>query len=786
MEGHDPFPIMTYLHQLILISMIWYGLATAQTTAPTDPQSCPSGCHCDFQTRVVNCQQGSFTSIPNTFPSYTATLILRGNIFRTLLEDSFIGLSNLVSLDLTSCEIGTINPRAFNGLDNLHILNLQLNHLSTLPPGAFAGLTKLRELNLERNKLQILPGGVLSDTQVLKVLDVNDNRITQIHDDAFSDSSVLSALHLAYNQLVSIPEMALKNLTNLKNLALSGNPIPTIPSRTFISLTSLNLLYLDNMQLGSLESTLEVDSFAGLQSVTTIDLSNNQFRTLDPLAFQSLTSLDTLILTGNSWDCECPLSPFVQWLKQSGISYYSTSWFCIYPSDLSGTVVYALEPRDFACEPIITDPPIDTVVEYRQRVIFQCGAKGDPTPEIKWYGPDGTRILATSNEENVYTTLDGIVLVIRSAEEEHVGLYNCTASNVRGSDSVVFQVVVNGIPEPEVSTVSGSTVSDNSSTPVVEPTDTTCASFTLSIVMASVNESSIEVSWIPFNGDREITGYIVQSHIFGEQQTNSYYVNWTASSFELTNLLSNTGYTVCAAFLLDNCPLVIPRAQCTEVTTAGVNPATAALQGRHRNEIVGTALACILGTLLLMATIFFILWRYRKPKDYHHYDFKGNKDTAAFAGIPEDNGFTVSDVIASGSVSSNKYEAQNGAYVNGGMDISTGNSNEYSNEPVGGSVIYENSVIQHSADIHSDVEPPADYTSDVTTASMKSANSVGSDDGLREGREPKDKPSKVKKSRTSLTSDESLESDEAIEMTNLGAPPHSNGDLNIENEVSVI
>nr|XP_054752308.1 leucine-rich repeat-containing protein 4C-like isoform X1 [Lytechinus pictus] len=783
MGGQDRSSITTYLHQVLFISVVCYSVVFAQTPPPTEPPSCPSGCQCNFQTRVVDCQRGGFTSIPTTFPSYTRTLLLSGNILRNILEDSFVGLSNLVSLDLSSCEIRTISPRAFNGLDNLHTLNLQLNHMDTLPSGAFAGLTNLRELYLQRNQLQILPGDMFNDTIFLSELDIGNNRITQIHANAFSDLSVLWVLNLAYNQLDSIPEMALKNLTNLKHLALSGNPISTIPPMTFSSLTYLNILYLDSLQLES----LEFDSFFGLQSVTNIDLSYNQLQTLDPSTFQLLTALKTLLLAGNSWNCECSLLPLVQWLKQSTINYYSPLWYCTNPNELRGMVVYGLEQHDFACEPTITNPPIDTTVGYRNRVFFQCVARGDPTPEIQWYQPDGTRITATSNEENMYTAVNGIVLVIQFADKEHVGSFNCTATNVHGSDSVKFQVDVTGLPEPEVTTIPGSTASDGSST-TVEASISTCLSYTLSIMVESVDETSIAVSWVPFTGEREITGYVVQSHLFGDEQTNSYFVNKTEDNYELTNLISNTGYTVCASFLIDHCPLVVPRRQCREVTTAGVNPTIAAMQRRHRQEIIGTVLACILGTLLLMATIFFVLWRYRKPKTYNQYDFKGNKDTAAFAGIPED-----AEGFASGSVTPNKYEVQNGAYINGGLDMSMGTSNDYSKEPIGARMSNDNTVIQHSVDVHSDVEPTAGYhsdniasyenvTTDATTVSLKSTNSVVSDDGSRDTREPKDKASKVKKSQASLSSDEGVEKDGEIEMTDLRDAPHSNGDINMANE----
>ena len=67
---------------------------------------------------------------------YLMRLSLKGNLgIREVSGDSFAGLKDLTSLDLSECGIETIRQDAFTNLENLAYLRLESNTLKTLSPG---------------------------------------------------------------------------------------------------------------------------------------------------------------------------------------------------------------------------------------------------------------------------------------------------------------------------------------------------------------------------------------------------------------------------------------------------------------------------------------------------------------------------------------------------------------------------------------------------------------------------------------------------------------------------
>ena len=89
-------------------------------------------------------------------------------------------------------------------------------------------------------------------------------------------------------------------LGTLTNLDLSNNPLTTIPENIFsllIALTDLNLS--DDLSQRAL--TLEANAFASIGTLTNLDLSGNNLRNgLNTLSFSGLGGLETLDLSGNN------------------------------------------------------------------------------------------------------------------------------------------------------------------------------------------------------------------------------------------------------------------------------------------------------------------------------------------------------------------------------------------------------------------------------------------------------------------------------------------------------
>ena len=79
------------------------------------------------------------TRIPTTAIvgcKYLMRLSLKGNVgIREVSGESFSGIKDLNSLDLSECGIQNITSGAFSHLDKLRFLKLESNSLITLSPG---------------------------------------------------------------------------------------------------------------------------------------------------------------------------------------------------------------------------------------------------------------------------------------------------------------------------------------------------------------------------------------------------------------------------------------------------------------------------------------------------------------------------------------------------------------------------------------------------------------------------------------------------------------------------
>ncbi len=73
---------------------------------------------------ITDCSNLHLTSIPTLIPSNTTRLLLSGNEFETIFNNSFKNLHALIFLDLNNCKTSRLEKFAFVGLHNLRVLLL--------------------------------------------------------------------------------------------------------------------------------------------------------------------------------------------------------------------------------------------------------------------------------------------------------------------------------------------------------------------------------------------------------------------------------------------------------------------------------------------------------------------------------------------------------------------------------------------------------------------------------------------------------------------------------------
>ncbi|RZF39867.1 hypothetical protein LSTR_LSTR014166 [Laodelphax striatellus] len=282
---------------------------------------CPARCQCRDDTLQTVCADTGLEFVPIQLNPDLRHIDLHanriGNVDYTLRI-----YQHLHTLDMSHNKISYLGKHNFELQEHLIFLNLSHNLVSTVKKGAFKGLHSLRVLDFSYNELQELEQGSLHDTKQLEVLDLSHNKITAFHDDTlFKNLEKLRVLSLDSNQILDVPGAVFKNLPspsleildlsdnlienldeyafppvvfrNVKVINLSENVISDIHSSCFNPLHALTSLDLGYNNLTSVPT----QQLAKLNFLHELDMSGNAFRTLQPVAFQSLFQMKVLRLS---------------------------------------------------------------------------------------------------------------------------------------------------------------------------------------------------------------------------------------------------------------------------------------------------------------------------------------------------------------------------------------------------------------------------------------------------------------------------------------------------------
>ena len=218
-------------------------------------------------------------------------LDLSGNKIKKLVNGTFNGLVNVKRLDIHLNDIGQIGSGAFANLMCLEYLNLDSNSIQTLKNVQF-GL-KLLELSLRFNKLSDL-SEIYS--QGLNSLIISNNRIQTVN--FIVHLSNLEYLDLSQNGLIKIEKNSFSHVDKLRYLNLSGNKLDLDGEFLGYSQTCLESLDLSFNDIKYIESANL--TFQYLSSLKALNMSNNQIKSLDSNALESLSQLSDLNLAWNN------------------------------------------------------------------------------------------------------------------------------------------------------------------------------------------------------------------------------------------------------------------------------------------------------------------------------------------------------------------------------------------------------------------------------------------------------------------------------------------------------
>lgn len=222
------------------------------------------------------------------------TLDVGDNQIVNLLNDSFIGLSNLYGLRLAGNKIEKFNSAVFAPIPDLQALNLANNQLSSLDQGSFNSITKLRMLRLDQNQLEDINGILAGQTELrwlnvssnrlqwfdyafipknLEWLDLHDNHIEELQNYyKLGEGFSLRTLEASFNKIKKLDPLSL--LPSLQFVLLKRNRISVIAPATFRSKTGLKRVDLTSNRIRTLPlSALAIDMPANKQGNKSLILS---------------------------------------------------------------------------------------------------------------------------------------------------------------------------------------------------------------------------------------------------------------------------------------------------------------------------------------------------------------------------------------------------------------------------------------------------------------------------------------------------------------------------------
>ncbi|KAI8480652.1 hypothetical protein Bbelb_416010 [Branchiostoma belcheri] len=266
----------------------------------------------------------------------------------------------------------------------------------------------------------------------LEVLQLQGNDITDIQAGTFNRTSQLTFLRLSYNKLTNLRSDMFTGLGNLEYPYLDYNDISDIQAGTFNLTQNVGDLRLsDNTKL-----TFPFEDLSNIQTISRLTLHNNQITTLPSVAHDVLSSISTVNIDNNPWQCDCRMVDFK--LKMTEPRSFDKQITCSRPEHLNGQNLIEVNPED-----LMTDcqkPNITRFERIENYLLIQgetlrlvCEASGIPAPDITVRLPSGLEFNATVLSAGRVTVWENGTIIVADVTAADSGRYVCIATNSAGS-----------------------------------------------------------------------------------------------------------------------------------------------------------------------------------------------------------------------------------------------------------------------------------------------------------------------------------------------------------------
>lgn len=216
----------------------------------------------------------------------------------SVVEGAFLISPTLQYLDVSSCNLSSINPNFFDNMTALNTVDISNNPLGILESGMFDALTSLETLKLNDCKLKTISENAFLTAVNLKNLELAGNYLTDANWPEILGKMIrLEYLNLRKSGLTSLSEDTFTNCTNLVTLILADNELRDLDVAATLG-NSVNYLELLDLANCKIQGPISGEAFANATRLKTLYLSGNPLFAPDlQEALEPLPKLEKLFLS---------------------------------------------------------------------------------------------------------------------------------------------------------------------------------------------------------------------------------------------------------------------------------------------------------------------------------------------------------------------------------------------------------------------------------------------------------------------------------------------------------